>query len=89
MRRLEARQVPRPVGETGAALVEQDEAGEVGEPLAEVDEDRLLPGPDQVDHERHEDQIDGPLAHDLVGDAHVAAARVADLGGFEVHGAEE
>jgi hypothetical protein len=61
-------------------LVEQDEAGEVSEPPAEIHEDGLLLGPDQVDHERHEDQVDGPPAHDLVGDAHVAAARVGDLG---------
>jgi hypothetical protein len=60
-------------------LGEQDVAGEVSEPPAEIHEDGLLLGPDQVDHERHEDQVDGPPAHDLVGDAHVAAARVADL----------
>ena len=86
---LEARQVPGPVGETRAALIEQDQPGEVGEPPAELDEDGLLPGPHQIDHERHEDQIDRPLTHDLVGDADIGGARVAHLGRFQVHGAED
>jgi hypothetical protein len=85
---LEARQVPGPVGETRSALVDQDQPGEGREPLAELDEDGLLPRPHQVDHERHEHQIDRPLAHDLVGDADIGGARVAHLGCFQVHGAE-
>ena len=83
---LERGQVAGSVREAGPALVEQDQARERREPVAEVNEDRLFPGPDQVDQEGHEQHVHGPVTDHLVRDAHVPAAGVADLGCVEVHG---
>ena len=82
---LEAGEIAWSVAQACAALVEEDEAGELGQALAEVNENRLLPGPDEVDHEGDEEDVDRAAADDLVGDGDVAAAGVVDVRGFEVH----
>ena len=69
------------VGQPGAALVEEDQARERGEPLEEARAARLLPVQLEVgDEPGHEDQVDRAVADDLVGDVDVAALRVAGLG---------
>lgn len=63
-----------PVGETGAALVEQDQPRERGEPLQEPGKGRLLPRQLDVRHPAgHEYQIERTLPYDLVGNMQVAA----------------
>ncbi len=76
--RLE-RQGTRPVGEPHATLVEEDQAREGREPLEEAAHERMLPGVEDVSEEGGEDEIDRSVAEHLVGDRHVAAARVANL----------
>ena len=69
------------VGETRAALVEQDQAGERREALEEVRHRRLLPHQLDVRHPaRHIDEVARPLARHLVRDVEFAAPRVAGLG---------
>src|SRR5215210_40764 len=69
------------VGEAGAALVEQDQARERREPPEEARQLRLLPHElDVRDPAGNVDEIERPLAHDLVGDVDVAASGVARLG---------
>jgi hypothetical protein len=79
---LERRQAIRRngVGETGAALVEQDQPGEAREALEDVGVRRLVPHQVDVrDPARYVDQVERPFAHDLVGDVQVATLRVASL----------
>ena len=67
------------IGETGAALVEEDQPRHRREPREEAREQRLVPEPFEVRDPAHdEDQVDRTRAHDLIGDVDVAAARVAD-----------
>ena len=70
-----------PVGETHAALVEQQQPRERGEAVEEPSLSRILPGELDVTHPTgNEDEVDRPLAEDLVGDVDVAALRVPRLG---------
>jgi hypothetical protein len=79
---LERRDAPEPVGEPGAALVEQDEPAEAREPGQEMRQRRIVPGEVDVrDEPRHEDEIERPLAQHLIGDANLAAPGVARVGG--------
>ena len=77
--RLEVGHAGWPVGQTGAALVEADQACDRAEPFEEVRVARLLPVLLEVGDEAGEEhEVDRPVAGHLVGDAEVAAARVAD-----------
>ncbi len=68
----------RAVGEPGAAAVEQDQAVEDGQPLEEAAHRRRLPELlDLGDPAGQEQQVERALAGHLVGDARVAAARIA------------
>jgi hypothetical protein len=68
------------IRETGPALVEQDDPGELRQAAKEPCERRLGPGAFQVRHPpHHENEIDRSVADGLVGDVHVAAARVTGL----------
>jgi hypothetical protein len=71
------------VREADPALVEQDQAGERREAVQEPGEPRLVPHHlDVRDPAHHEDHVDGPRAHHLVGDVDtVGGLRVAGLGG--------
>ena len=69
------------VGETRAALVEEDEAREGGEAAQEAREARLAPEVLEVRDPAHdEDEVERPVADDLIGDVDLAAARVHRLG---------
>jgi hypothetical protein len=60
-----------------ASLVEDDQPRERGEPLEEVRESGQLPDVGQMrDPSEHENDVDPTVAHDLVGDVDLAAARV-------------
>ena len=66
------------VGEPGAAPVEDDQARERREPLEQVGVRRPRPVLLEVRHVAgHPEQVDRPVADDLVGDPELAAARVA------------
>ena len=68
------------IGQTRAALVEQDQPETFGEPLVETAPVRRLPSIHQVrDVARHVDEVDLSLADHLVGDRDAAAACVADV----------
>ncbi len=74
---LERRHLGDGVGQPGAALVEDDQARERAEPLEEASERRRLPLELEVGGEaEHEDQVDRPVADDLVGDRGVAGLGV-------------
>ena len=61
------------------ALVEHDHACKGAEPLDEAPVRGLFPEDVPVGQEAlDEDDVDGPVADDLVGDVYVAAPRVAD-----------
>ena len=73
--------VRHPVGQPGAAFVEQDEAREGREALVEPSNSRVFPTEfDVADPTRREHEVDGTVANDLVGDVEVAALCVARLG---------
>jgi hypothetical protein len=77
--RLEVRQPDRAIGQSGAALVEADQAGERAEPVQHVRRGRVRPVVVEVRHEAgNEDEVERPVAGHLVGDVHVAALRVLD-----------
>src|SRR5205823_11406522 len=72
------------IGQARAALVEDDQTREGGEPLEEARQRRLLPRQLDVRHPaRDEDEIQRPFADDLVGDVDVAAAGEAGLRSHE------
>ena len=74
---LEGRHLGDRVGQPGAALVEEDQARERAEPLEEASERRRLPLELEVGGEAEdEDQVDRPVADDLVGDRGVAGLGV-------------
>ena len=69
-----------PVGEPGAALVEDDQPCERREPPAKGRLERIVPGElDVRGPARHEHEVDGPVADHLVGDVDVAALGVPGL----------
>ena len=77
--RLEVGHAGWPVGQTGAALVEPDQACDRAEPFEEVRVARLLPVLLEVGDEAGEEyEVDRPVAGHLVGDAEVATARIPD-----------
>ena len=68
------------IGEAGAALVEEDEPPHRREPPVERRELRVLPaGLEGADPAVDENEVDRPVADDLVGDPDVAASRVGDV----------
>ena len=69
-----------PVGQPGAALVEQDEPRERAQPRHEMGEAGIFPMHFEVgDVARHEHEIDLAVADDLIGNPNVAALRVTRL----------
>ena len=61
-------------------LVEEDHARKLREALDVIHEERLVPPGEQVgERAADEDEVDRPLADDLVGDRNIAAARVLDV----------
>ena len=58
-----------------ATLVEQDQPRPRRDQLEETDKQRVLPGPPDVAVERHEHDIDGAVANDLVRDRDITAPR--------------
>jgi len=81
---LERRDLAHRIREPRAALVEQDEPGERRQAVQHARHDGHLPVVLHVrDEAGDEHQIEGPVAHHLVGDVHVAALRVAGLRGHE------
>ena len=77
--RLEVRQPDAAVGEPRASLVEADQPCERPEPLEEVGVGRALPVDLEVGEEPLDEyEVEGAVAGDLVGDVHLAAARVPD-----------
>jgi len=80
---LERRQlvVPEPVGESGTALVEENQARERAEPVEEMRHPGVFPHCLDVRHPAgHEDEIDRAVSHDLIRDVQVATAGVLRLG---------
>src|SRR5581483_1807313 len=68
-------------GEACPALVEHQHAAAVGETLDVADEQRLLPGREQIAGDAtNEDDVGRPLAHYLVGDRDLPAAGVVHVG---------
>jgi hypothetical protein len=68
------------IGEAGAALVEEDESTHRREPPVKGRKLRVFPtGLERADPAMDENEVDRPVADDLVGDPDVAAARVGDL----------
>ena len=81
---LEARHVAVTVGQAGAALVKDDQAGKGGQARQQPGERRLFPERIDVRHPAGDDyQIARTASNDLVGNAYVAAFRVL---GFGQHG---
>ncbi len=84
---LEGGRAARAVGEALAALVVAHEPGERLHPLGEVCGARVLPHHLLVgDESGHEHEVERTVARDLVGQAHVAVAGVADV--WLVHAGE-
>lgn len=84
---LERRRVPDPVRQAGSALVEQNHAREATQALEPRTAVRLLPVQlEMLDEARDPDERRLPLAEDLVGDVHVAAAGVARFRDGQGHG---
>jgi hypothetical protein len=51
-----------------------------------IDEQRHLPAREQVgERPSDEDEVDGAVADDLIGDRDVAASRVVDIGNLHRH----
>lgn len=77
--RLEIGKSDRPIRETGAALVEQDQPRERGEAPEQVGIARLLPVDVEVgDESGDEHEVERPLAHDLEGDVDLAVSRLGE-----------
>ena len=73
---LEVGQLAHGIGETGAALVEEDQPEERGKPVDVVDEQRLLPGRQEVGRAcRARTRCRSAVAHHLVRDGDVAGMR--------------
>ena len=71
---LERRRPGHAVGHAHPALVEEDQARELGHSLAVAPELRQLPADLEVrERALGVDEIDGPVPDDAVGDVHVAA----------------
>jgi hypothetical protein len=88
--RLEIRDTAHAVRNSGPALVEDDQSAKGPKTAVEAREARLLPAVVDVGHEaRHEDQVEGPVADDLVGDVDVAALGVARLRSLHVHSVQQ
>lgn len=78
---LEGRKRDGSVREPRSALVEHDHAREVREAQHVSEKKRLVPRREQVSREpADEDEVDRALADQLVGDRHIAAARVTHFG---------
>ena len=78
---LERRQVGigDPVGHPGAPLVEENQARKRGQAVQKAGDERILPLVlDVRDPAAHDDQVERRIAHDLVGDVHVATPGVLD-----------
>jgi hypothetical protein len=68
------------IGEAGAALVEEDEPPHRREPPIEGRKLRVFPtGLEGADPAVDENEVDRPVADDLVGDPDVATSRVGDI----------
>src|SRR3989442_2780118 len=81
---LERRVADIAIREPRAALVEEDHAAEGCEAPHPVAVGRVLPGEVNVrDPARHDDEIERPLADDLVGNVDVAALGVAGFWGHQ------
>ena len=81
---LQGRHLGDRVGQSVAALVEEDQARERAEPLQEVSHRRRLPLELEVGGEAEdEDQVDRPIAHDLVGDRGIAGLGIPGLRGAQ------
>ena len=81
---LQGRHLGDGVGQPVAALVEDDQARERAEPLQEVSQRRRLPLELEVGGEAEdEDQVDRPIAHDLVGDRGIAGLGIPGLRGAQ------
>ncbi len=75
-----------PVGEPDPPLVEEDQARERREPLVEtLDRLDLRGGVEALHPAVDEDDVERPLAHDLVGDVDVTVLRVARLPGHALN----
>ena len=73
-------EVDGPIRETAPSLVEEQQPGKRGEPLQEPGAERVLPLQLEVPYPVvDEDEIDRPVAHDLVSDVDVSAPRESDL----------
>jgi len=84
--RVEREPADRRVGETGAALVEEEHPRERGQLLEQRVELGALPRREHVvEPAAHEDDVARAVADDLVGDAERAAPRVADIGLAHAH----
>jgi hypothetical protein len=74
-----------PVGQPGSALVEDDQPGERSQPTPEGGLRGVVPGQlDVGDPAGNEDEVDRPLADDLVGDVDLAALGISGLGSQEL-----
>jgi hypothetical protein len=82
LQHLERREVTRreSVGEAGPSPVHEDQSREAGEALEEPCVGWVFPSEVQVADEAGEEcDIDGAVAHDLVGEGGVAVPRVVNL----------
>jgi hypothetical protein len=72
------------VGKPRAPLVEQDQPRERGKPVEEAGDPRVSPLQVQVrDEARHEDEVERPIADDLVRDVDLTALRVVGVWGHD------
>jgi hypothetical protein len=81
--RLERRHLAHRIREPAAPLVEEQHAPRASQAAHVVDEERLLPGGQQVrERPADEDDVDRAIAGDLVRNGDVAAAGVLDVRNF-------
>ena len=79
-RGLERLHLADPIRETRPSLVEHQHSTGRREPLHVADQERLVPGREEVSGDApHEDDVDGTGANDLIGDRDVATSRVGDV----------
>jgi hypothetical protein len=67
------------IGKAGSALVEKNQPREPGQPLEELGDGRNIPRVLEAEHPRlHDDEVDRPVAYDLIGDVEAVALRIRD-----------
>ena len=78
--RLQIRHPTHPIGKSGSALVEDDQAAEGRQPPIETLQRRLFPPELDIRNKpRRKDEIERPIPKHLIGNRHIAASRITRL----------